>query len=112
MLGAGEPPPSAIPRVAAQQGPKVTMGACPRLAPTCFPRSAPTVARFVDAVRRHHGLDVWVFGSVARGDESAESDVDFLVRFAPGSPRLDLMRLQDELAELLGRPVMSSPQAP
>lgn len=58
-----------------------------------------------DVVRRHHGLDVWVFGSVARGDESAESDVDFLVRFAPGSSLFDLMRLQDELAGLLGRPV-------
>jgi predicted nucleotidyltransferase len=58
-----------------------------------------------DAARRHHGLDVWVFGSVARGDESAESDVDFLVRFGPGSSLFDLMRLQDELAALLGRPV-------
>jgi predicted nucleotidyltransferase len=57
------------------------------------------------AVRRHNGLDVRVFGSVARGEASIGSDVDFLVRFAPGSSLFDVLRLQDELSKILQRPV-------
>lgn len=56
-------------------------------------------------VRRHHGIDVAVFGSVARGDEGPASDVDFLVRFDEGSSLLDVLHLRDELSELLKRPV-------
>lgn len=57
------------------------------------------------AVSRHRGRRVAVFGSVARGDATEESDVDFLVEFEPGSSLLDLLRLQDELSETLGRRV-------
>ncbi len=47
-----------------------------------------------------------VFGSVGRGDEESESDVDVLYELAPGA-RLgwDIENLADELSELLGRPV-------
>lgn len=58
-----------------------------------------------DIVRRHRGLGIAVFGSVARREDRADSDVDFLVRFAPDSSLLDLIRLQDELSDLLGIPV-------
>lgn len=54
------------------------------------------------AVARHKGASVAVFGSVARGDESPGSDVDFLVEFLPGSSLFDLARLELELHELLG----------
>ena len=57
------------------------------------------------AVSRHRGRRVAVFGSVARGDATEESDVDFLVEFDPGSSLLDLLRLHDELSEILGRRV-------
>jgi hypothetical protein len=57
------------------------------------------------AVRRHHGLEVMLFGSVARGDERPDSDIELLVEFEPGSSLFDLMHLQDEMEELLGRPV-------
>ena len=46
-----------------------------------------------------------VFGSVARGDESADSDVDFLVEFEPGSSLFDLLHISEELEVLLGTPV-------
>jgi hypothetical protein len=36
-------------------------------------------------VARHKGRAVAVFGSVARGDEKQDSDIDFLVEFEPGS---------------------------
>jgi len=57
------------------------------------------------AVGRHRGREVQLFGSVARGDEQPDSDIDLLVEFEPGSSLFDLMHLQDEFEELLGRRV-------
>lgn len=51
---------------------------------------------------RHRALSVSVFGSVARGDDHPDSDIDFLVEFEPGASLLDLMRIQDDLQALLG----------
>lgn len=51
---------------------------------------------------RHRALSVSVFGSVARGDDEPDSDIDFLVEFEPGASLLDLMRIQDDLEALLG----------
>ena len=56
-------------------------------------------------VARHRGRAVAVFGSVARGEECPDSDLDFLVEFERSSSLLDLVRLQDELQVLLGSPV-------
>jgi uncharacterized protein len=55
--------------------------------------------------RRHKGTSVAVFGSVARGEDTPRSDVDFLVEFQPGSSLLDVIRLEDALSTLLGCPV-------
>ena len=49
--------------------------------------------------------DIRVFGSVARGQERDESDIDFLVSLKPGRSLLDLARLELRLEELLGHPV-------
>lgn len=43
-----------------------------------------------------------LFGSYARGEATAESDIDFLVSFAPGATLFDHARLEAELSELLG----------
>lgn len=56
-------------------------------------------------VARHRGRAVAIFGSVARGDEHADSDIDFLVDMEAGSSLFDLVRMQAELAALLGRDV-------
>jgi predicted nucleotidyltransferase len=56
-------------------------------------------------VRRHRGRSVAIFGSVARGDESSTSDIDFLVDFESGSSLFDLLHLTEELEMLLGVPV-------
>ncbi len=62
-------------------------------------------AEILKVARRHRGRSVAVFGSVARGDDGPGSDIDLLVDFEPGSSLLDLMRMSDELTELLGRQV-------
>jgi predicted nucleotidyltransferase len=54
---------------------------------------------------RHHGNRVRLFGSVARGDDRPDSDIDLLVDFDPDSSLFDLMRMTRELEELLGHPV-------
>lgn len=47
-----------------------------------------------------------LFGSVARNEAGAESDVDLLVEFVPGEKRFDrVLALSDLFEELLGRPV-------
>ncbi len=46
-----------------------------------------------------------VVGSVARGEDTEGSDVDFLVDPAPGATLFDLGGLHEDLEELLGIPV-------
>ena len=53
-------------------------------------------------VARHHGRSVAVFGSAARGDEHAESDIDFLVELQPGTRPFELLLLGADLEEALG----------
>lgn len=45
--------------------------------------------------------NVRVFGSVARGEETPQSDIDFLVDLQPGRSLLDLGGLLYDLQELL-----------
>lgn len=54
---------------------------------------------------RHGSLRVGTFGSVARGAESADSDIDFLSDFEAGRSLFDLMRLEDDLGTMLDRGV-------
>jgi predicted nucleotidyltransferase len=59
----------------------------------------------LDTAARYGAHNVHVFGSVARGEADAGSDVDMLVDLEPGRSLLDLGGLLMELRELLGRPV-------
>ncbi len=54
---------------------------------------------------KHGARNVRVFGSVARGEERPDSDVDFLVEMAPGRSLLDVGGLQMDLQERLGQRV-------
>lgn len=57
--------------------------------------------------RRNHIRTLSFFGSVLRDDFDSESDIDVLVEFEPDArvSLLDAVRMERELAELLGRPV-------
>ncbi|PKO01778.1 MAG: nucleotidyltransferase [Chloroflexi bacterium HGW-Chloroflexi-5] len=50
---------------------------------------------------RHGAYNVRLFGSVARGDHTSQSDVDFLVNMLPGRSLLDMGGLLYDLRELL-----------
>jgi uncharacterized protein len=50
----------------------------------------------------HGARNVCVFGSVARGEPDATSDVDLLVQMEPGRNLLDLVGLWQDLEDLLG----------
>ena len=54
---------------------------------------------------RHGARNVRLFGSAARGEADALSDIDILVDLEPGRSLLDLGGLLMDLQELLGCPV-------
>lgn len=54
---------------------------------------------------RHGAFNVRVFGSVARGESGAESDIDFLIELERGRSLLDRAALVLDLEKLLGRRV-------
>jgi len=55
-----------------------------------------------DATKRFNAANPRVFGSVARGEDRADSDLDILVDALPGTTLFDLGGLLEELQDLLG----------
>lgn len=55
--------------------------------------------------RRQGARSVRLFGSAARGEERPESDIDFLVEFDPACSLIDVIALENDLADLFGRKV-------
>ena len=59
----------------------------------------------IDLVSEHGFRNVRVFGSVARGDDGPESDIDLLVSFPSGASLFEVGALEAALAALLGERV-------
>lgn len=59
-------------------------------------------AQVREVLARHDVRRTSVFGSVARGEATAESDLDLLVEFPEGKSLFDLVRLERELEQTLG----------
>jgi hypothetical protein len=65
-------------------------------------RIAETIASLKELVSQQYRADVvGVFGSYARGEQTAGSNVDVLVNFRPGATLFDLVGLADFLEERL-----------
>jgi len=62
-------------------------------------------AEIIETARARGASRVRVFGSVARGDATDHSDIDFLVDLDPGRGLFDLGGLLMDLQDLLGHPV-------
>jgi uncharacterized protein len=56
----------------------------------------------LEIARCHGAHDLRIFGSVARGENSDSSDIDFLVRFDADRSLLDHAALIADLEDLLG----------
>ena len=61
--------------------------------------------KILELATRHGARNVRVFGSIARGDDQPNSDVDLLVEVEPGRTLLDVIALEQDVEELLGRRV-------
>ncbi len=53
-------------------------------------------------VARHRGRSIYLFGSVARGEEREGSDIDFLVELEPDARPIEILSIGVELEEALG----------
>lgn len=58
-----------------------------------------------DVFHRYGVAELRVFGSVAQGRETPESDIDLLVDFSRAVGLIEFVGLQQRLAEILGRRV-------
>ncbi len=54
---------------------------------------------------RYHVESLFVFGSVSRGEEQAESDIDILVNYREKPGIFDFLRLKNYLETIIGRSV-------
>ena len=63
------------------------------------------IERLVEFCRNHGIRRAALFGSLARGEGRADSDIDLLVTFAKPKSLLTVVRLERELATELGRRV-------
>lgn len=99
--GLTEPGLATLERLVGACGRRLTVSTAPR-----FPgprgrtleRMRPQV---LEACARHGARGAQVFGSVARGEDRPDSDIDLLVELDEGRTLLDLEELQIELAEIL-----------
>jgi len=53
---------------------------------------------------KHGAHSVRIFGSVARGEDTERSDIDFLIALDSGRSLLDLIGLKNDLEDYLHRP--------
>lgn len=61
--------------------------------------------QILDIADQYHAANVRVFGSVVRGEERDDSDIDLLVDFLPGTTLLDQVGLSMALSKVLERKV-------
>lgn len=59
----------------------------------------------VKYLRPYNPERIGIFGSFARKEETAESDIDILVKFKKTISLLDLARIHRELKQILGRDI-------
>lgn len=63
------------------------------------------VQQLINICRENDIAMVGLFGSMARGENTDQSDIDLLVRFAKRKSLLTVVALEHQLATILGRKV-------
>ena len=59
----------------------------------------------LNLAKKHGAVSLRVFGSFARGEEQANSDIDLLVELEPGRSLLDLVAIKQGIEDLSRRKV-------
>ncbi|WP_350352902.1 nucleotidyltransferase domain-containing protein [Microbacterium sp. A8/3-1] len=105
--GRREPSVAALDRLLGAAGLTLTLAEAPETL-----RQVRLLAADLRTILAEYGAtNIEVFGSVARGDDHENSDIDLLVDFAPDVGMFDLLRMQSAAEALLGRPVDIVPRA-
>jgi uncharacterized protein len=55
--------------------------------------------------KKYHVKNIGVFGSVVRGEETEQSDIDVLVEFESPIGFFEFIRMENELSKMLGKKV-------
>lgn len=59
----------------------------------------------LDLARKYGAKNIRVFGSMARGEQGPESDLDIIVEMEKGRSLLDIIAIKQDIEEILGRKV-------
>ena len=59
----------------------------------------------LEIAKQYHAINIRIFGSVVRGEENENSDIDLLVDFLPNATLIDHVGLIQVLSKKLGRKV-------
>jgi predicted nucleotidyltransferase len=59
----------------------------------------------VNYLKQNQVKEIGLFGSFARNEMKEESDIDILVEYKRGTTLLDIVRMKEELYNLIGRKV-------
>jgi len=70
-----------------------------------MPLAPPDKEKLQSVGRRNDVSLLGLFGSTARGDATRKSDVDVMARFSKRKSLLDLVRIEREMSDALGRKV-------
>ena len=65
----------------------------------------PFLKQLPDLCRENNVAMLGVFGSVARGDDAPESDIDLLIKLKEPIGLIGFIKLEDKFVEVLGRKV-------
>lgn len=61
--------------------------------------------KIMERLKNEGAVYIAIFGSYLRGEETPESDIDVLVRFSEPKGLLELVKIQRELSESIGKKV-------
>lgn len=80
------------------------MKALDAISRVAMPQQIAEIARPI--ALRHHVNELYLFGSMARGEGHADSDIDFIYQFGDtANPMIDEWALRDDLASTFGREI-------
>ena len=64
-----------------------------------------TIKKIISILVCHGARRISIFGSYARGEANPESDIDIIVEFSESKSLLDIVGIEQELSETLGRTI-------